>query len=90
MREKQTERERKKRHREQKRFSIPCIRYGCEIFHIVVNRIAIMTFMFAFKLENYIFIGFEIIHELILINSSFELINGATGIVNEVIYDDDK
>ena len=60
-REKQAERERK-RHREQKRFSIPCIRYGCEIFHIVVNRIAIMTFIFASKLENYVFIGFEIIY----------------------------
>ena len=26
----------------------------------------------------------------ILINFSFELINGATGIVNEMIHDDDK
>ena len=69
MRERESEWERgkgdigreRKRHREQKRFSIPCIRYGCEIFHIVVNRIAIMTFIFASKLENYVFIGFEII-----------------------------
>ena len=49
-----------------------------------------MTFIFAFKLEDYLFIGFEIIYWLILINSSFELIKGATGIVNEMIYDDDK
>ena len=66
--ETKTQRERGKgdigweRHREQKRFSIPCIRYGCEIFHIVVNRIAIMTRIFASKLENYVFIGFEIIY----------------------------
>ena len=72
-REKERERERKGRHRkrethrEQKRFSIPCIRYECEIFHIVVNRIAIMTFIFA----SHVFIGFEIIYQLMLINSSF-------------------
>ena len=57
--DRQTERN---RHRELKRLSIPCIRYGCEIFHIVVNRIAIMTFIFASKLENYVFIGFEMIY----------------------------
>ena len=46
-REKESERERvRQREREKKRFSIPCIRYGCEIFHIAVNRMSIMTLIF--------------------------------------------
>ena len=61
-RQRQRQREREKKTQRVKEISIPCIRYGCEIFHIAVNRIAIMTFIFAFKSEDYLFIGFGIIY----------------------------
>ena len=64
-RENERERERKReRQREIERereriFLIPYIRYGSEIFNVVVNKIANMPFILGSKCENYVHMGYE-------------------------------
>ena len=62
-RESENERERENervRERERERvLLIPYIRYECEIFNVVVNKIAIIPFMFGSKWENYVDMGYE-------------------------------
>ena len=50
----------REREREGERiFLIPYIRYGSEIFNVVVNKIANMPFIFGSKCENYVHMGYE-------------------------------
>ena len=61
-RERERERERdreRERERGRENFLIPFIRFGSEIFNVVVNKIANMPFIFGSKCENYVHMGYE-------------------------------